>query len=172
MVGQDVTASQLNSNLRDGVNFLLGPPLAQLYQATAQTVPTGSTTFTAITLDGSIVDTYNGHSTSSSNSRYVSQQTGWYWVSATVAYAANTAGTRAIDIWANGAFVLGSGAHTQTGPLPNSHVWGGTAAGLFYLPAGSYVEIYTWQDSGAALATNPAGTGDVCSAMNLYFVHS
>ncbi|MFD9949814.1 hypothetical protein ACFWYW_55905 [Nonomuraea sp. NPDC059023] len=75
-VGELLTAAKLNLDLRDGLNFLLSPPLAVLRKSGNQSIPQSAST--EVTWDVEDIDRDGGHSTVSNTSRYTSQTAGWY----------------------------------------------------------------------------------------------
>lgn len=145
--GQVVTAAQLNSNLRDAVNFIISPPLFVGRQTVTQSI--ANTTWTVVTWDTEDIDRDNGHSTVTNTSRYTAQTTGWYEISANVDWAASATGDRAISWTINGANRAGK---VQLGATPSFDTAIHTA-GVVFLNANDYVEIGVWQNSGGALST-------------------
>jgi hypothetical protein len=149
------STSEANTYLRDPLLFLQTPPMAELRQTAAQSIPNG--TFTALLFDTSDVDkdylvaTNAGHSTSSNTSRYTARFPGWYQCSGGVSIAANAVGVRGAYWYVNGSPLNGtesmgtnSGA-TNHGTVPRTkHI---------YLNIGDYVELFCYQTSGGALNT-------------------
>lgn len=165
--GDSITAARLNSNVRDAVNFLVNPPLFVGEQHTAQSI--ANITWTAVTLDTSIVDSYNGYSTTVNPSRYTAAVSGWYSAGGAAYFAANATGIRAAAVYVNGAVILRSlliipnaGTSRQSvGTIPGLHV---------FLNANDYAELWVYQSSGAALGTQP----DTASygSLSMRFVHA
>jgi hypothetical protein len=148
-VGEKLTAALMNKDVRDSVNYLVNRPIALVYQNVAQSIPNG-TTFTAVTFDSSIIDTYNGHSNSTNNSRYTAQVAGWYDVLAQIGCPSNATGIRAALIQVNGATPT---ANPEVEFSPTSG--GGTLfqIGAFvFLNVGDYVQVELEQTSGAAMS--------------------
>lgn len=81
-VGELLTAAKLNTDLRDGLSFLLGPPLAVLVKNATQSV--SSTTFTPLTWEVEQIDRDGGHSTVTNTSRYTCLTAGWYHLHASI----------------------------------------------------------------------------------------
>lgn len=169
IVGQDVTASQLNTNLRDGLNYTNNPPIATLTQMTAQSI--NSAAATAIALDTTVLDSYNGHSNTTNNSRYVGQEPGFYLVSGMVCFAANATADRKAQIYKNGSAI--GGAQGQ-GPASNASGDGTSICTptfeIYLNGAGDYIELYGTQNSGGALQTSP-NTSNICS-LTIWWGHS
>lgn len=158
-------ASTFEALLLAQVNLLLNPPKASLYQITSQSVPNGN--FTSLGLDGSAFDTYNGHSTSSNNSRYVAQVPGTYEVTGTVAWPSNATGARGCRIAKNGSPVLGAASFTGT---TSGDVYSiDTPAFQVPMVIGDYVEVQGFQSSGGSLSTNVAAS-DIRVSMNIRLV--
>ena len=144
------SAALLNAQLYQGLQFLLAPPRFQGYGSTNQTIATGAT-FVSCSLDTEIIDSENGHSNTTNNSRYVVQVPGTYQCMASVGFAANATGNRAVRVSVNGAAVQG-GQLAQGSAGANS--WYGIATAWVALGVGDYVECQAWQNSGGNLTTN------------------
>ena len=86
--GEVLSGAILNQTVTSLGNFLLGKPIASLYQTT--TVTSVGTTATVIGFDAETIDRDGGHSTSTQNSRYTAQTPGWYRVSGTVVFDTST----------------------------------------------------------------------------------
>lgn len=144
-------ASTVELLLLSQLALTVNPPIALLYQTTAQSIPAG-TSNTALTWNLAQVDTYNGFSTSHPT-RYTCQQPGWYDASATVAMASGSAGTMYAAWQVNGNPPVNT-PNTETGPVTGSHNRAAGISGLVFLNAGDYLEVITWQDSGSAISTS------------------
>lgn len=165
-VGETEVGSFLNS-VRDALKFVLNAPLATLYQGAAQSIPGNA--FTAITFDSTTLDSYGGHSNVTNNSRYTAQVAGWYSVSGAAGWVNNTTGARGLEVMVNGASINGGSAIAAPSPGLSVTV---TAVGAVevFLAAGSYVELWAYQNSGGALNTN--GGGAFCSYMTVEWKHT
>lgn len=161
VAGSVLTAAMWNSNVRDGLNFILSPPFAVLRQTVAQSLAT-SGSWTSILLDTEDIDRDNGHSTSSNTSRYTSQTAGWYDCDGYAATAANSTNARGTRLAVNG---NASRGRATFGPATASDIWGGPCVGSVYLNVGDYVEVQAFQNTGGAL--NTAVPGDVTSALTV-----
>jgi hypothetical protein len=148
----------LNTELRDYVNFLTNPPIARVTaQGTAQTIPTGSGTWTSVQFPTNTVDTYGGWA-SGSNTRYTAQRAGLYLIAglASVAEASPWAGYRAVRLLQTFA-AGGTQAYAGWTTLPQTAGGTGTAiyaTGLIRMAAGDYVETQMQHTQGAALTLN------------------
>jgi len=151
-IGQLVTAALMNSNLQALGNFVLAPPLAQVVQTTAQSIPSSSSTWTPLLFDTNVLDSDNGHSTTSNTSRYVIQVAGTYLAIGCYALAnPNSTGDRAARIAKSGSPVQGSAGATP----PASGLVGIAVTTPVLVPciAGDYLEVHAQQASGAAVNT-------------------
>lgn len=168
VAGEIVTAAYLNANVRDAGNFMIGEPVAEIYQATVQSLV--STTFTAITFDASTLDSDSGHSNVTNNSRYTGKTSGWFEFAGCVNFAGNATGARGTQWNKNGASV------TQSQVM----MFAGTAAVTLGAIARTkkiqlngttdYVELQGFQSSGGALNTAVASPDG--SSMSVKWVHS
>lgn len=167
-VGEQATSTNINTYY-SGIQFLENPPVCQLYQATFQTIGTGSPT--AITFDGSVTDTYNGHSNVTNNSRYTFQVAGTYLLAGSSAWSGNATGVRGSEFVINGTTTV-PGSQIILAAIPsagnNTNVPATTC--LVKVNVNDYVELYGVQTSGGNLATQ-TGSGNA-STMMVYWVHA
>lgn len=150
------SSSQANQ-LADALRFLFKPPIAQLRQATLQTV--SNATWTAITFDAEDVDTdyannTTAHSTSSNPSRYTAIYPGWYDVGGGVSWAVNATGARGTYWSVNGVIV--SGSDTLEPAVGVINVGYAARSMHIYLASGDYLELFAYQSSGGNLNTSVA----------------
>jgi hypothetical protein len=165
---QIMTNAFVTANWTDALQFLLNKPLFIGYNTATQTL--SNNTPTAVAWFSEAADTYSGHNIVSGPSKYVGQVPGYYWVSASVCFAGNTAGDRKAYIAVNGTAI---GYTNVQGPPSAS----GTDATTLTVPAtlvylnGStdYVEIYALQTSGTSVNLNPATTN--CSGISVIWDH-
>jgi hypothetical protein len=148
--GDFLSSALWNTNVRDGMNFLLSPVRFKGYASSSQSLSTG-TTATPLLLDSELVDSDGGHSTSTNTSRYTCQTAGLYFVSGSVCFATNSAGTRTLTIFVNGAAVFGAGNQSMPSATNGASVFSST---VVQLAVGDYVELTAWQNSGSTLATS------------------
>jgi len=142
------------------------PPLFFGSQGTVQTIATGTTTFTPITLQDETLDTGNQHSTASLTSRVnIGTKLGWYEVSGSVAFGnasavPATSDTRRAGILLNGA----------TSPLPPTqiiHPYPKADAGLVSVTippllvqataSGDYIELGAAHNASGTISTVVSG---------------
>jgi len=164
--GNFLTAALWNANIYNGLTFLLNPPLFHGLQITAQSV--SASTWTAIALDSTTVDSYGGHSNTTNSSRYTAQVAGWYQVSGVLAINTNATGFRAARLQINGAALPASDSYANNMGTNNTTVT--TPTRLVFLNAGDYVELAGWQNSGGALSTSVLT--EFASALNVLWVHA
>lgn len=138
-VGELLTASKLNTDLRDGMNFLLSPPRTLLHKTASQSV--NNTTWTVLTWNSEQYDNDGGHSNSTNNSRYTAQTAGWFTFTANILWASS--GER-------GARFLKNGSGNPFGEAVINgyavHITGWTL-----LSVNDYVEVMGYQNSGGSL---------------------
>ncbi|MEU0940095.1 hypothetical protein [Embleya sp. NPDC005971] len=144
--GDILGSGLLNSQVRDGLTFLLNPPLFVAAQASTQSV--ANTTWTAITLGTVTADTYGGAGSSS----YTVTAAGWYTVCGTVSYASNSTGARGTQIYKNGSPVTGHGAFVAP-PSGSSVCTVSTPTRDVQLSVGDVVDVRAYQSSGGSLST-------------------
>jgi len=165
--GNRITADKLNANLRDAVNFLLNPPRFIARSNTGTSINSGGNSpYTTVPLETIALDPYGGWN--SSTSAWTVPVAGWYEVKGFVNYAANSAGSRAV------AFSLNTAGSTMTG----SETWNSGGPGLVsvrsttcvQLNAGDTIWMWTYQNSGSALALN--STGGVTATFSARFDHA
>jgi|SRR5881394_3394713 len=146
-------STEMNTFVRDPINFLLTPPIAVLRQTVAQTITTG--TMTAATFDTEDLDTNvsatSQHDNVTNNTRFTAVYAGWYQVSGGTGYSANVTNRRA-NRWAvNGASLSGTGVYLPTTPTGTCETPSRTF--FLFLNVGDYVEFQIYQDSGGNLNT-------------------
>lgn len=146
-VGDLVTAAEMNANVRDAVNFLLGggsagnKPSFYGYAAAAQSVPNATQTRLTLTI---AEDTDSGWD--ATNTQYVVKTAGRFLVTAYLAWAANSTGVRqgVLNIAGNEqALLTVSAGVDNTGRCPL--VWSGRLA------TNQVLFFAGFQNSGAAL---------------------
>lgn len=149
-VGQLVTAALMNSNIQALGNFVLAPPLAQMLQTLAQSIPTG-TGWTPLNFDTNILDSDTGHNTVTNTSRYVVQVPGTYLPIGAMCISASGSGDRAARIGKNGSAVQGTVG--SAAPASSLVLTIQTVPMLVPCAAGDYLELHGQQGSGGSLNT-------------------
>lgn len=158
VAGQVVTPAQLNANLRDAVNFIITPPMAVLRQVSTQSLAT-SGQWAAITWDTEDLNRDAMHSTVTNPSRVTANTAGWYHLSTTLDFAANTAGQRAVGWRINGSGTSGPTAGKEQIQALSSFDAALNTSGDVFLNVGDYIEIVGYQSSGGALSTGNSDGG-------------
>jgi hypothetical protein len=165
--GEIVTASMLNSNVRDlGTYWTTSRPMAQMRQTVAQTLTTavfGSITFTTEDLDRD-----GGHDTVTNTSRYTAQTAGWYLVAGSVGFAGNNTGRRGCRLAVNGTALNGSLTIVASAGVGTCQIPAVTR--IVTLSANDYVEVQGIQESGGNL--NTAVTAENQSTLTVVWVGS
>lgn len=147
-VGELLTAAKLNTDLRDGLNILLSPPLAILRSTTLQNMTNGADTPLNWPIED--LDTDGGHSTVTNTSRYTAQTAGYYLLTANFTFAANSSGTRRGSFRKNGTTMF-----SRVRIVPNAgNFIGFSHTARVFLAVSDYVEAIGWQDSGGTLTTD------------------
>lgn len=155
-VNEVETGANLNS-IRDALNFLLNPPHAVLTQTAVQSINSGG--LVAVQFDGTTVDSYGGHSNTTNNTRYTAQVAGWYWVHGATVWTNNGTSNRGTELHKNAS---ASAFGTQALPAGSTNVFTAVAAsGEVQLAVGDYVELWAFQDTGAAINTHAGSYLDV-----------
>lgn len=162
--GDILTGAMLNQTVTSVSNFILGKPIASLYNTTPTSIATGGALVLWTT---ETVDRDNGHSTTTNTDRYTAATPGWYRVNATIYFAASTAGSiRQANIYKNGAVVTGGtgGVRYTAAAVPNGAIIVNSPTVLVYLNGTTdYVQVYANQDSGAGLNIHNATAGATSS---------
>ncbi|MGW2692322.1 hypothetical protein [Streptomyces sp. NPDC001296] len=167
--GDSIASALWNSQVRDGLGFLLTEPVFQGTQTSSQNVLSG--TWTAINLNTEQIDTYGGHDNVTNNSRYTAQVPGWYSVCGVTCWVANSTGTRASRIAVNGNTVQGTSQ--MFAPNPSNTTGVATPLRTVYLNQGDYVEVWGWNSSGLASPGLATGTApDLSSGLYVAWVHA
>lgn len=140
--GEELTAADLNLK-----------PYLHAYQSVAQNLTTAVAA--AITMTQEVIDTLNGHSTSSNTSRYTPSVAGYYRCIGQVMFAVSTAGDRSAYFGLNGS----RSDNAPYGAMPamnGAGFVGGCAFAFATLHCNGttdYIELFGSQNSGGTLAT-------------------
>lgn len=145
-------------------SFYDNSPTAYLTQATVQGVPTGSAFSTAVAFDSETEDNWNGHSNATNNSRYTSQVAGVYLCNGQITYT-NSSGleVRALAWAKNGTLLTGTETYNQS--YSNNFLTVASTL-IVRLAVGDYVQMFTWQNTGATLNTVTPGTSMAISYLH------
>lgn len=152
--GQIIPASW-GDIVRDDLEYLArNKPHARVYNSAAISLPTGAVT--ALTFNSERYDIGACHSTSSNTSRLTvpSGEAGKYLIGATVGFAANPTGYRAILLQVNGVTTIAQQDAISLGAGSAMYLSICTENAL---AAGDYVELKAFQNSGGNLNALASG---------------
>jgi hypothetical protein len=168
VVGEVETAAYYNASVRDAVNFLIGLPIATVYQTVAQPLTSG--TPAPISFDSSAVDTYGGHSGTVNPSRYTAQVAGWYLIGGAAPMANATAGTyRKIQLYYNGTAIAYATSQIPSPSASATAVVPALSPTIVYMNVGDFVSIYASVDgSGVSITPNSSNQ----AYMTVVWAHS
>lgn len=148
VTGELVTASYMNTNIRDAGNFFTAFPLCELRQTVVQSCATGANT--PINFDTEDIDSDGAHSTVTNTSRYTAQTAGWHRISGGVGITGNATGARQVAIFKNGGVNPGSAQWLNPGAVTAAI---SARSKCISLVVGDFIEIVMFQTSGGALNT-------------------
>jgi hypothetical protein len=140
------------------LSFWANKPTASLYNSSTFTAPNAAET--AITWNASKDDNWSGHSSVTNPSRYTAQVAGVYRFSGAITYNANATGYRLGQWYYNGSEYNGN-ARVYITPSTVSNNTVAMSDLKIRMAVGDYVEMFTYQTSGAGLATTDGTWFDV-----------
>ncbi|MEV3980809.1 hypothetical protein [Nonomuraea sp. NPDC049758] len=149
-VGELLTASKMNADVRNGLNFLLsGKPLAILTRSSIQNF--NHNTPAPVTWNSEVIDRDGGHDNVTNPTRYTAQTAGWYNVTAMLNWVNFAGGSRYLGLNRSGAAV-----YTEArGASPASYPSVNLLAVPIFLSLGDYVTAEGMQDSGSTINIQP-----------------
>lgn len=143
-VGELLTAAKLNTDLRDGLNFLLAPPMAKLARAATLSAANNGQ---KIPWDTETLDRDAGWASSPNPTRYTAQTAGWWSITSDGRwFASTTQFTRMFRVFKTGTDQGGS----STTVSPSTGLARNNVTMQVNLNVGDYIEIDAFQDSGGA----------------------
>lgn len=131
--------------------LLTSPSAARVTHSTTQSI--ANSTFQALTFDTETFDTDTMHSAGTNPTRLTAITAGKYVVTACAAFASNATGARIAALRLNG-----SQLNQQRIPAVNGYETMIVLSDIYNLAANDYVEVFVFQDSGAALNVISAST--------------
>ena len=151
VAAETVTAAQLNTHIRDNLDFLHSKDHVSVYQSSNQTI--SDSTYTNITFDSEHFDSNSMHSTSTATARLKCNSDGLYLCVFKVQFETNTTGIRRVQLRENaaGSSVGGTGRGIWNGPGLASEDTVIAGSRLLRLVDTDYVELFAWQSSGGNL---------------------
>lgn len=152
VAGNVLTASQLNTNLRDNIAWIAtDSPAARAYKSSAFS-HTSTGNALSITLDSERFDNAAVHDTSSNTSRMTipASSGGKYLCGGSVEFAANATGHRVLSMYVNATTYTA----TQTVPAISGSVVTIAICTVWSFAAADYAEMQAFQNSGGNLNVN------------------
>jgi hypothetical protein len=170
VVGEIETAAYLNTSVRDTTSYLIGPPIATVYQTLAQSL--AANTPTPIAFDSTAVDTYGGHSNTANNSRYTAVVPGYYLIGGGAPMANSIGGTeRKIQMYYNGAIVGYASSSVPPTSATGTAVTPALSPTLVFLNVGDFVSIYATVDT-TGVSITPGGSATNQAYMTVIWSHA
>ena len=148
VVGELVTASMMNTHIRDNLNYLYSAANACRVSNSNQTI--ANTTHTALTFSTETYDTNSMHSTSSNTSRIIAPVEGKYLATARAYWTGSGGGQERqfyLKVNATTSYAL-----VHIPPSGGINI-GQLTADVLSLAVSDYVEAFVYQDSGGNLDT-------------------
>jgi NADPH:quinone reductase-like Zn-dependent oxidoreductase len=163
---QLITGALWNAGPRATSAFLMAPPICRVRQGGVLTTTSG--VWSALTFNTTDVDSEGGHNNVTNNTRYTCQVPGWYMVEGYFAVnnGGGGVGRFACSLAKNGTQIQGAMQTT----LVIADLQALLAGTVVSLAVGDYVETWGYQNTGSLVNTF-VGT-DLCSCMNVFWIHS
>ena len=143
-VGDVLTASEMNTYVRDNTGFLNAPPSCRAYNSAAISI--NNNTITALTFNSERWDTDSIHSTVTNTERLTATTAGIYHIYGSVAFAANSTGDRALYIYLSGSVIYSS---MRVGAATGRTIC--TISTEISMAVSDYVTLHVFQDRGGSL---------------------
>lgn len=170
-VGDKITASLWNDDVRDAVNFLISPPRCKVYKTANQSI--ANSAWACLTWNAEAFDSDTMHDNTTSNSRITFTTAGTYQITYNALWANNSTGLRNHTIEKNGTTTQGSGTTIiepfAMSPVAATHS-GASISVMASFVAGDWIQAFAWQNSGGAL--NLAGVTEAHSTFSARWVAS
>jgi len=172
LTNQELTAARYNAEVRDFGNFFLtGKPMVSAQASSNQTV--SNTTITAVNnWTAETLDNDSMHSTSTNVSRFTCVTPGRYRITASVGWAVNGSGIRAISI----RNTLAAGGFRSGGAwaLPAQAITTGdmTTCWSDVMAAGDFFEVRVYQSSGGNLVLGFLNFDGGAPAVQIEWIHN
>jgi hypothetical protein len=170
-VGDKITASLWNDDVRDAVNFLISPPRVKVYKTANQSI--GSSGWACLTWDAEAFDSDTMHSNTTANSRITFTTAGTYLITFNAMWANNSTGLRNHTIEKNGNTTQGNGTAIiepfAIAPVAATHS-GANISVIASFVAGDWIQAFVWQNSGGAL--NLSGVSESHSTLSANWIAS
>ena len=149
--GETVTHTELNTHIRDNLDFLHSKDHASAYQTANQNLL--DSTWANITFDAEHFDSNTMHSTSTNPARIKCNSDGLYLAVFKVSFDTNTTGVRRAQLRENAAGSSSGGTARGIWSAPGLASVNTTVSGtrLLRLVDTDYIEVFAYQDSGGAI---------------------
>ena len=170
-VGDKITASLWNDDVRDAVNFLISPPRVKVYKTANQSIADNA--YACLTWNAEAFDSDTMHDNTTSNSRITFTTAGTYQITLNCLWANNSTGIRNHTIEKNGSTSINSGTKILE-PFafnPGNATHNGVSVSLMHsFAAGDWIQVFVLQNSGGAL--NLSGTTEAHSSFSARWISS
>ena len=167
--GEVVTASQMNTHVRDNLKALREHNTCKVYRSTNGTLTTA--TLTTVNFDAEAYDPNGWHSTTSNTDRITPTLSGLYLVTAGASFGASATGWREMILWRNGtsgqAFATVGRGVACTGTNSTNWVISGT---ISCNGSTDYISLSVEQNSGGNLTL--AGSTEFVTWMSVTYLGS
>lgn len=170
-VGDKITASLWNDDVRDAVNFLISPPRVKVYKTANQSI--ADSTYALLTWNAEAFDSDTMHDNVTNTARITFTTAGTYQITLNCLWASNGTGARYHTIEKNGTTTKGSGTVILEpfviSPIVATHS-GASISVMASFSAGDYIQAFVYQNSGGAL--NLAGVTEAHSTFSARWIAS
>lgn len=164
--GNFLTGALWNANVKALGDYVTGKPLFIAYQASAQSLTSGS--FFSATLDTELLDVDGGHSTVTNTSRYIFQVAGRYRVTGSVCFASSSAGFRGAKFLMNGGTAV-IGSEQLVTPVTGFQTTCATSATVT-VSVNDYIELQAFQNSGGSLSTSSNASFEYVTCLQIEWI--
>lgn len=152
VAGETLTASILNTHVRDNLSFLYTPPMCRVRNSASISIATSGVS-QALTFNSERFDTDSMHSTTVDTSRVNTPTAGKYLFTGHVQFASGGGNYRETFVRLSGATIV---AHLQLPPVGGGIVTAMSIATAYACLVTNYAELVVAQDTGGALNVTSA----------------
>lgn len=155
ITGEVVTASYMNTYIRDNVKWLsTDKPMCRVYSSSTFSHNSSGGTL-AVTFDSERFDGSSMHDTSSNTSRITipTDGAGKYLFGGSVSFAANATGGRSVNVRMDGATIVAAGPNVSAASM-DANIAQLTISTMYQMNAAQYAELTAYQSSGGTLNIN------------------
>uniref|UniRef100_UPI003F492043 hypothetical protein n=1 Tax=Pseudonocardia sp. CA-138482 TaxID=3240023 RepID=UPI003F492043 len=166
-IADSVTATLLNSQIRDGFGWFLNPPRAVVYNSAAQSIPGVSSSSVLATWNTAVINSDGMWASSPNPSRLTAQTAGVYLINAHVQWQPLSSAQRALYLTFNSNGSVSSytavGYHMTIASITDTTVQSDGIRIFKYLTVGDYVELLL-DDTSSSTVNTVAGATTFFSA--------